>query len=673
MEKLKLRTPDLTVQNIERVAQLFPDCVTEAQDEQGRLTRAIDFDQLRQELSGSIVEGPRERYHLDLPGNREAILTANAPIAKTLRPSREESVDFDTTKNLFIEGDNLDALKLLQETYLGKVKLIYIDPPYNTGEDRIYRDDFAIDVTTFFVRSNQKDEQGNRFVTNSDSNGRFHSDWLTTLYPRLKLARNLLKEDGVIFISIADHETYNLRQICEEVFGSGNFVGTIVWKNVTDNNPTTVATEHEYIQVYARDKASLDAAWKSNVSAIKDRLVAIGEELVREYLDPEKLQEAYSEWFRQNKPYLGPLDRYKYIDGGGVYTGSQSVHNPGREGYRYDVIHPRTGLPCKEPLLGYRFPKSTMDGLLQGGRILFGEDETKIVELKVYARDFVDKLASVIEMDGRSGPYDLKELFPEIKKVFTNPKPVELITRLISFVSRNEDIVLDFFAGSGTTAQAVVELNLSDGCGRKFVMVQAAEPLEPDTDAAKAGFANVAEICKERIRRANAKAKRSFEERNAANQASVQPLLDGEPPKADPNSHIDTGFRVLKIDTSNMRDVYYTPDALPQADLLGQVDNIRPDRTPEDLLFQVLVDEGVDLALPIAKETIFGKTIFFVDGNALAACFDSGVTDELVKEIAKRKPLRAVFRDASYGSDSVKINVDQIFRLLSPETEVRSI
>jgi len=413
MEKLKLHTPDLTAENIEKLAALFPDCITEARDENGKLTRAVDFDQLRQELSTSIVEGPRERYQLDWPGKREALLAANAPIAKTLRPCREESVDFDTTKNIFIEGDNLDALKLLQETYLAKVKMIYIDPPYNTDADVIYRDTFAEDSETYFRRSNQKDEQGNRMVASTEANGRRHSDWLSLMYSRLKLAKNLLREDGVIFISIDSNEEANLRKICDETFGNDNFVGTIVWKNVTDNNPTNVATEHESIQVFARSKDRLEKVWRSSLSDVKNVLIEVGERLSREYTDSDALQGAYVRWFRENKAFLGPLDRYKYIDQGGVYTGSQSVHNPGREGYRYDVIHPRTGKPCKEPLLGYRFPRATMDEMLRKGEILFGDDDHKIIEIKVYAKDYEEKLSSVFELDGRSGPYDLKELFPD--------------------------------------------------------------------------------------------------------------------------------------------------------------------------------------------------------------------------------------------------------------------
>ena len=673
MEKLRLHTPDLTAENVEKLAALFPNCVTEARDEQGKLTRAVDFDQLRQELSTSVVEGPRERYHLDWPGKREALLAANAPIAKTLRPCREESVDFDTTKNLFIEGDNLDALKLLQEAFLNAVKMIYIDPPYNKDADVLYKDNFAEDAETYFRRSNQTDETGNRMVANTEANGRRHSDWLSLMYSRLRLAKNLLRDDGVVFISIDSNEEANLRRLCDEVFGSDNFVGTIIWKNVTDNNPTNVATEHESLQVFARSKDRLEKVWKSPLSDVKAALVSVGERLNRDYKSLDALRSAYARWFRENKAFRGPLDRYKYIDEGGVYTGSQSVHNPGKEGYRYDVIHPRTGKPCKEPLLGYRFPPATMNEMLKAGEVLFGDDEQKIIELKVYAKDYADKLSSVFELDGRLGPYDLKELFPELKKVFTNPKPVALIEHLASFSVGAEDIVLDFFAGSGTTAQAIMSLNAQDNGRRRFVLVQLDEAPDAKSDALNAGYSTIAQICRERLRRAGSKIRSEVTRKQSAENSKQPGLFSPSSSTANQSSMLDTGFRALKIDTSNMKDVYYTPDAVKQGDLLGQIDNIRDDRTPEDLLFQVLVDWGVDLALPIATEVIAGKTVFFVDGNALAACFEGELSEDFIKELAKRKPLRAVFRDNSYASDSVKINVEQLFKLLSPSTEIKSL
>ena len=663
-KKLKMHSPDLTEANIEKLAELFPNCVTEAKDEAGNLKRAIDFDQLRQELSDNVVDGPRERYQLIWPGKREALLASNAPIAKTLRPCREESVDFDTTKNLFIEGDNLDALKLLQETYLGRVKLIYIDPPYNRkkGNNLVYRDDFVGNTYEYLTQSNQADEQGYRLVANTEANGRFHSDWLGMMYQRLRVARNLLSSAGVVAISIDDAETANVLHLCYEVFGESNFVGTIIWKNATDNNPSNIAVEHESIHVFARSKSDLEGVWKSSVSDIKDVLVKIGSELTERYSDQDELQSAYTKWYRENKAQLGPLADYKFIDKKGVYAGSRSVHNPGKEGYRYDVIHPETGKPCTQPLMGYRFPEESMKRLLEERRVLFGEDETKLIELKVYAAEFEDKLSSVFDLDGRSGPYDLKTLFPEGKKVFSNPKPVLLMERLVSFMTGPQDICLDLFAGSSTLAHAMLESNRREGANRRCVSIQYPEAIGQDSKDAKEAFQFcmqmgleplISEISKARIRRAGSA------------------VLQQE--RGVPEWNRDVGFRVLKIDSSNMKEVYYAPDAIAQEDLLGQVDNIKEDRTDEDLLFQVLLDWGVDLSLPIKADIIAGKQVYFVDENALAACFETGIDEDFVKALSEHKPLRAVFRDGGYGNDSTKINVEQIFKLISPTTEVKTI
>jgi adenine-specific DNA-methyltransferase len=628
MEKLKLHTPDLTVQNIDKLAQLFPNCVTEATGEDGKLTRAIDFDQLRQELSGSIVEGPQERYHLDWPGKREAILTANAPIAKTLRPCREESVDFDTTKNLFIEGDNLDALKLLQETYLGKVKLIYIDPPYNTGNDFIYEDDFAEDNEAYLLRSNQKDESGNRMVANTEANGRFHSDWLSMLYPRLRLAKNLLKEDGAIFVSIADQEVHNLRFIMNEVFGAENFVATIIWQKVFSpkNSARHFSEDHDYIVVYARNA-----------------------DIWTPYLLPRTNE--------MDSRYSNPDD-----DPRGPWTsGDLSARNYYGEG-TYSVTCP-SGRVIDGPPAGryWATSLSRFHDLDKDKRIWWGPDGDGMPRIKRFLSEVksgkVPQTLWTYEEVGHTQEAK-KELlsfvqFPDSDSTFETPKPTKLLKRILQIATapKEDALVLDFFAGSGSMSHATFALNAEDGGNRRAIAVQIAESLNLPAGNNHA-LQTIADVCKERIRNAGAKIK--------SDTALTAPNLD-------------TGFRVLKIDSSNMRDVYYAPDAVEQGNLLAQVDNIKPDRTSEDLLFHVLVDQGVDLALPIAEETITGKKVFFVDGNALATCFDDGITDELVKEIAKRKPLKAVFRDANYGSDSVKINVDQIFRLLSPETEVKSI
>ena len=667
MDKLKMHSPDITQQNIDKLLDLFPNCKTEKQGDNGNVEAGIDFDLLKQELSKTIVEGPKERYQLNWPGKKEALLTANAPIAKTLRPCREESVDFDTTENLFIEGDNLDALKLLQETYLGKVKMIYIDPPYNRkkGDDLIYRDDFTGNTYEYLLRSNHIDNEGRQLESNPESNGRFHSDWLTMMFQRLRLSKNLLARDGVVFISIDDNETHNVCKLCDEIFGEENFVGTVIWKNVTDNNPTNIAIEHESIHVYCKSKLNLEGVWKSKLSEIKDALEEISIDLNKQFEDPKELQAEYTKWFRENKSQLGPLDRYKYIDTGGVYTGSQSVHNPGKDGYRYDVLHPVSREPCKQPLMGYRFPETTMRGLLSSGKILFGEDHNKIIELKVYAKEYADKLASVFELDGRTGPYDLKTLFPEAVKVFSNPKPVALLERIISFVMGSGQIGLDMFAGSSTYSHAVMKLNATDNGHRKFISLQFPEIIDGKSKDSKLALdfckkvgigPLISNISKERLRRAGKKIKEENPEANG----------------------LDTGFRVLKIDTSNMNDVQYTPDAVAKSDLLDQVEHIKPDRSSEDLLFQVMLDWGVDLSLPIRSEAIEGKTAYFVNDDDygpcdLVACFDKNVDEALIKTLAGFEPLRVVFRDDGFASDSVKINAEQIFKQLSPTTDIKAI
>jgi len=500
-------------------------------------------------------------------------------------------------------------------------------------------------------------------VANTEANGRFHSDWLGMMYQRLRVARNLLAPAGVVAISIDDAETANVLHLCYEVFGELNFVGTLIWKNATDNNPTNIAVEHESIHVFARSKSDLEGVWKSSVSDVKEVLVKIGAELAEKHSDLTDLQSAYTEWYRDNKTQLGPLADYKFIDGNGVYAGSRSVHNPGKEGYRYDVIHPDTGKACKQPLMGYRFPEESMKRLLSERRVLFGDDESKLIELKVYASEFEDKLSSVFELDGRSGPYDLKALFPEGKKVFSNPKPVLLMERLISFMTGPQDICLDMFAGSSTLAHAMLELNRREGGSRRFISIQYPEIIGQDNkDAIEAyNFCTqvgleplISEISKERTRRAGA----ALREKEGV-----------------PDWNRDVGFRVLKVDSSNMADVYYTPDAIEQGQLKIFTVNIKPDRKPEDLLFQVLLDWGVDLSLPIRKEIIQGKTVFFVNEPPydLVACFDTGVNEDLVKELARFEPLRVVFRDTGFVSDAVKINVEQIFKQMSPGTEVKAI
>ena len=650
MNKLKMHSPNLTDGNIDRIRELFPGCVTEAHDEHGTLKLAVDFDQLKQELSDSIVEGPQERYHLNWPGKREALLTANAPIAKTLRPCREESVDFDTTKNLFIEGDNLDALKLLQETYLGKVKMIYIDPPYNTGNDFIYEDDFAENTDEFLLRSNQKDEEGNRLVANTESNGRFHSDWLSMIYPRLKLARNLLRDDGVIFISIDDNEQANLKRLCDEVFGASNFVSVIAWQSRTSvQNDTDISEQHEYVLVYAKVRRT----------------------------ENKRLKESNQKSWYELPSFAAhplPLDKQKFSnpdnDPRGLWKADPFDAPNIRENLTYEIENPTTKEKYLPPIgRHWRTELNKYLALFNDNRIVFGTSGTSRPQLKVFyeeKKDFGE--VNRTWWDGNSfgtstnGTKELQLLFGQ--SPFSFPKPTTLIVALMKLATRNEDIVLDFFAGSATTAHAVMQLNADDGGNRKFIMVQLPELCNEQSEAFKAGYKTIAEISKERIRRAGKKIKDEKEQT-----ATGQGVLQYAP------TAIDTGFRVLKVDSSNMAEVYYTPDAVKQEDLFNAIDNIKPDRTPEDLLFQVLLDLSVDLSLPIHKELIQGKTVFFVNQPPydLIACFDTGVSEELVKELATHKPLRVVFRDTGFTTDTVKINVDQIFKQLSPGTEVKSI
>jgi adenine-specific DNA-methyltransferase len=677
MGKLKMHTPDFTQDNVARIRELFPACVTETKDAQGHIKYVVDFDQLKQELSGQIVEGPQERYQLNWPGKREALLMANAPIAKTLRPAREESVDFDTTKNLFIEGDNLEALKLLQETYLGKIKMIYIDPPYNRGDDLIYQDDFAANADEYFVRSNQTDEKGNRLVANTESNGRFHSDWLSMLYSRLKLARNLLKDTGVLFISVGNDEMANLRRICDEVFGEQNFVECITWNKRIPKNDKGIGNIHEYILIYVRD-ASIRQEFVMRKDGLED-IYELVEKLKRAKAPIANAEDEIKKLYKKHG-YDRGITLYNSLDTEYRLWGkiNMSWPNANTFGPRYEVPHPKTKKPVVMPDRGWRWKEDTFweaanfkdgkyqnpqelhDGSFICGKIWFAKDE-KTQPSSITFLDDVNTflLRSVLSIKSDGG-MEVEAIF-EGKNYFSYPKPTSLLRILLSAVSmEDDDIVLDFFAGSGTTAHAVMQVNVEDAKKRRFIMVQLPEKLDVAIGEHKmaAEFCrkkgvpeNIAEISKERIRRAG---KKIMEENTV--------------------SGGDTGFRVLKIDTSNMADVFYTPDKVEQKKLFDAVNNIKPDRkNPEDLLFQVLLDWGVDLTLPIGKKKIQDKNVFIVDDNALVACFDMGVTEDLVKELAERKPLRVVFLDNGFESDAVKINVDQIFRQLSPSTEVKSI
>ena len=644
-----MHSPNITQDHIVRLRELFPGCVTEANGEDARVRLAVDFDQLRQELSGTLVEGPQERYQLNWPGKREALLTANAPIAKTLRPCREESVDFDTTKNLFIEGDNLDALKLLQEAYLGKVKLIYIDPPYNTGNDFIYEDDFNSDTGSYLAMSNQVSETGSRLVSNTESNGRFHSDWMSMIYARLRLARNLLRDDGVVFVSIDDNEVDNLRKVCSEIFGEQNFIAQIVWEGANKNDAKQVGVSHEYALVYAKNRAAVPREWSIRKEGVDDALAEVSRLKSLYGTDYETASRDLAGWYRsmKAKPVFG-LRRFRYIDSKGAYKEDDPTAPGGR---RFQLVNPKTGanIPLRRNR-GWSFDQIEFNRLVEDGRVSFVTPTSIMIRRYLHETDVLTP-PSVFYQPARSASERLASLLGE--RIFDFPKDETVIARFIEMATTEADdecIVLDFFAGSATTAHAVLQLNAEDGRHRRFILVQLAEQCAESSLAWQAGYQTIAEVSKERIRR-------------AATQIGSHGWMG------------DGGFRVLKIDTSNMADVFYAPDAVNQGALEGFTDNIKPDRSAEDLLFQVMLDWGVDLALPIARLTIQGREVFFVDTNALAACFDAAgrIEEAFVKELATHKPLRAVFRDAGFADSAAKINVEQIFKLLSPGTEVKCL
>jgi adenine-specific DNA-methyltransferase len=655
MEKLKMHSADLSQEHLAKIRALFPGCVTEARDDvTGMLRLAVDFDQLRQELSDHIVEGVQERYRLDWPGKREALATSNAPVTKTLRPSQEESVKFDTTQNLFIEGDNLLVLKLLQETYLGKVKMIYIDPPYNTGNDFIYNDKFDISSSDWLISSSQVDEIGDRLVANTESNGRFHSDWLSMIYARLRLARNLLSDNGAIFFSIGQEELGGLLQVCFEVFGEENFV-TICSRVMKTGGQkgTHFSPSVDYVLVFARNIFEL-APFREPISQnVIDKV----------YTSVEKSGPRAGEKYRSMGLYQAMLDaraNQRYFiedpDGNLLIPPGSTFPSEGKEGAK---VAPVDGDGV------WRWTYDRFKEEKKNGNISFvASDKTSLIhpdgtkaKWNVYYKIWLNDRLRDGQLPGNIlEKFQSRHSSAELKKIdipFEFAKPTDLIKFFAALVcAENDDLVLDFFAGSGTTAHAIMAHAAETGQRLRCITVQLPEPISEADDAFKQGFRTISEMSKERVRRAGAK------------------ILKGD---YHPDWNKDVGFRVLKVDTSNLEDVYYRPDELDQKDLLHTVDNIKPDRTAEDLLFQVLVDWGVDLTLPIRRETVKGKTIFIVDENALVACFDTGVTEELVKEIAGREPLRAVFRDNGFTSDAVKINVEQVFRQLSPGTDMKSI
>ena len=632
--KLPLQSPNLVSQNIERIAALFPNCITETAN-----GKAIDFDLLKQELNTDIVDGLKERYRLEWAGKREAIVTANLPTTKTLRPIKADSVDYDTTQNLYIEGDNLEILKLLQESYLGKVKMIYIDPPYNTGNDFVYKDNFTMVNAEWLMVNAEKDEQGQRLFVNPETSGRYHSDWLTMMYPRLKLARNLLTDDGVIFISIDDNEVHNLRKICDEVFGEGNFITNLIWhkKYGAANDAKYFSDVHDHILIYTKNKEN----WRPNLFTRPDELNA-------KYKNPDN-------------------------DKRGVWIAANLSVKTYSKNNDYIIKGP-TGLEFSPPpSRAWVVSKDRYDELLKDGRITFGKDGTSRPYLKSFLSEVQAGIVPTTIWSYNDAGHnvgaksEIRDLFSETTVPFDTPKPTKLIERIIKVAESNSknDIILDFFSGSATTAHAVMQLNAEDGGNRKFIMVQVPEKTDEKSEAFKAGYKNICEIGKERIRRAGQQIVNS--QQSIDNSKKQELNFDNQNNHSNhSNQGLDVGFRVYRLDSSNMQDVYYKPQDYQQENLELFASNIKADRTPEDLLAQVMLSWCLPLHYKIETLTIQGKQVFKVEQDNLFACFDNGIDEAFAKEIATHQPLRIVFKDDSFKDDTAKENVKQLLKQLSP-------
>jgi len=635
MEKINKQTPDLTSKNIAKITELFPNVITEKEDENGRIVKAVDFDLLRQELSKDIVEGGDERYRLDWPGKRRSILKANTPINKTLVPDKESSVDFDNTKNIYIEGDNFVVLKILQESYLNKIKMIYIDPPYNTGKDFVYKDDFKKTKEEYEEDLGVEDEEGGRLFKNTDTNGRFHSDWLSMMYERLVIARDLLKDDGVIFISIDDNEVHNLRKICDEIFGEENFITILKWNKTSTPPSLSKKIRHKYEFILCYEKKNNNIEYIGGTSEGGDMpLLNDGNSIDILKIPKEKII------FNFDGEYSpGKYDRVELIN----------------------KIIIKNGLSNEDLILKGPFKwkqENTNNEINEGTTFIIKTEKFAIRYVRDGLRnkkpsDIISKTECGVGTN-EDGNKEIGELFGE--NIMSFPKPSSLIKYLLKFVSFNDDIILDFFSGSATTAHSVMKLNAEDGGNRKFVMVQLPEKTDEDSEAYKAGYKTIPEIGRERIRRAGKK----IVEENA------DKLKERETP-------LDIGFRAYKVADSIMRDVYKSPNDLKQGELLGLSDNIREDKKPEDILTSVILDLGLTLDLSIKEEKIDKNTIFNVDDGSLVACFDKNIDFNVIDEIAKMKPLKVVFRDASFKDDKDRINVETKFKQLSPDTNIKVI
>jgi adenine-specific DNA-methyltransferase len=608
-DRLDLQSPDLVNRNLEKLAELFPNCITEGAD-----GKAVDFDLLKQELSHAVVEGNKERYRLEWPGKRQAIVTANLPTTKTLRPVREDSVDFDNTENLYIEGDNLEVLKLLQESYLGKIKMIYIDPPYNTGKDFVYKDNFSKDAKEELIESGQKDEYNQRLVANPETSGRYHSDWLSMMYPRLKLARNLLSQEGVIFISIDDSEVDNLKRFCDDIFGESNFLTRLVWRRrkTQANLAKHIAPVHDFILVYTKSLHNLKLF----------RVPFSNDFIKKSFSNPDN-------------------------DTRGLYQTRPLAQPANSSNKEYELTMPN-GRKIKAK---WSCSQSTFDELVKDNRIVIPKGGEGMPRKKIFLLElegllpntWLDNVAS-----NDDGAREITELFGS-NAFFSYPKPTKLIEYLANMGLGDDGIILDFFAGSSSTAQAINQLNSKDKKDRKFILVQLPELFEEKSAPFEDGFKTLSDLSIERIKRANKKI------------------------KEETNADIDYGFRVYRLDSSNMQDVYYKPQDYHQSTLGLVVDHVKPGRTADDLLAQVMLDWGLPLSLRIEQTVVSGKNVFKVAENSLYACFDNGIDVDFAKAIAKDQPLRIVFKDSGFASDTAKVNVQQLLKQLSPATEMKVI
>lgn len=647
------KSPDFVAENIARLRALFPELLTE-----GKEGVAVNLDVLKQLVGDKTVTDTEEKYGLNWHGKRLARQIALTPSTGTLRPCPEESVDWDTTRNLMIEGDNLEVLKLLQKSYAGKVKLIYIDPPYNTGRDFVYPDNFQDNIRNYLELTGQVGDGGQKLTSNTESSGRFHTDWLNMMYPRLKLARNLLRADGVILVSVDEHEVINLRMVLNEVFGEENAIGTIVWKGATDNNPTQIAMEHEYMLCYGKAKESVAGVWKNSSDDAKKLLLSEYERLKKNPIwVASDIQREIRAFIKSNRESLSAVTHYDRVDSVGLYTGSRKVHNPKPGGYVYDVQHPSTKKVCVPPVNGYRYPKERMAELIAGDKILYGDDESQIIQIKEYLADYEGKLSSVIHLDSRAGANELNDLF-DVQKLFSNPKPVLLLKDVFEFLLEKGDCILDFFAGSGTTAHAVWRLNAQDRLDRRYILVQLPEPLDPQDKDQKVASAycdklqrprTIAELTKERLRRAGTKVRQE------------NPSFAG-----------DLGFRVFKLASSNIR--AWEPDREKLAETLeASVEHLKTDRTEQDILFELLLKLGLDLTVPIEQKVIAGKTVHSIGVGTLIVCLAPAITAEEVESLAlgivewhkAQAPAgesTLVFRDSAFADDVAKTNLAAILQ-----------